>query len=74
MIVGGVLEVGGGMLGAVLGGLLGLSIAWVIALSIQALIMAPTVYRAIVASPFSGSETSDTHEPTGAIASVGDNS
>ncbi len=51
MIFGGVLEVGGATLGAVLGGLQGLSIAWLIAVSIQVIFMAPTVYRAAAGSP-----------------------
>lgn len=51
MVFGGVLEVGGATLGAVLGGLDGLSVAWLIAVSVQVFFMAPTVIRATAGSP-----------------------
>lgn len=50
MVFGGILEVGGATLGAVLAGLQGLSIAWLIAVSVQVIFMAPTVYRVAAGS------------------------
>jgi len=46
---GAVLELAGAAVGAHLGGLAGLSVGWVAMMCIEALIMAPTVYRAAAA-------------------------
>jgi O-antigen/teichoic acid export membrane protein len=51
MVFGGILEVGGATLGAVLAGLEGLSVAWLIAVSVQVFFMAPTVFRVAAGSP-----------------------
>jgi hypothetical protein len=58
MVFGGVLEVGGATLGAVLAGLQGLSVAWLIAVSVQVFFMAPTVYRVAAGSPALNPQTS----------------
>lgn len=58
MVFGGVLEVGGATLGAVLAGLEGLSIAWLIASSVQVFLMAPAVYRVAAGSPTLNPQTS----------------
>jgi hypothetical protein len=58
MVFGGVLEVGGATLGAMLAGLEGLSIAWLIASSVQVFFMAPAVYRVAAGSPALNPQTS----------------
>ena len=47
MLPGGALELGAAALGAYLAGLSGLSLGWVIALCIEAVFMAPTVFRVV---------------------------
>lgn len=47
MLPGGLLELGAAALGAHLAGLLGLSLGWLIAISIEAILMFPTVYGVI---------------------------
>ena len=58
MVFGGILEVGGATLGAVLAGLEGLSVAWLIAVSVQVFFMAPTVYRVAAGAPALNPQTS----------------
>lgn len=47
MLIGGILELGGTVLGAHLGGLLGLCLGWLAAVMIQGLFMLPLVYKVI---------------------------
>ncbi|MFI5025414.1 MAG: lipopolysaccharide biosynthesis protein [Solirubrobacterales bacterium] len=60
--LGALLQVGGGVLGALLGGLVGVAIGWVAGATIEAIIMGPEVLRALKATHLEGAEETEPKE------------
>ena len=60
--VGALLQLGGGVAGAVLGGLSGVALGWVLGATVEAIVMGPEVLRALRAKQIEPSDTPDPGE------------
>jgi O-antigen/teichoic acid export membrane protein len=60
--LGALLQVGGGVVGALLDGLVGVAIGWVVGATIEAIIMGPEVLRALKATHLEGAEETEPEE------------